>query len=166
MERIIFRNRFTVHMLGLIAVMCLAVGGVILWVDHGRNSLLILGYTLGGTLLLLLLFWLAIVLAGRNLVAELILRDDGMQVEMVHFLGKGRKINLPIPPATDWGWYAQKPDPRNTRRVGVITFRSGGKIYKMSLHQAKIVDEVEFRKLAPTVVEEMVAGKVMVHKPA
>lgn len=165
MPRIIFSNRITGNMLIYIAAICAIVGAAVFWIDEGRNSILVICGTLGGTVLLLLLFWIVIHFSSRSLIAELILRDDALQVEMVDILGKGRKIEMPIPPASDWNWYSQKSDSQSTERVGVITFKSGGRTYQMSLNDAKVVDEVELHKLAPNVVDEMIASKVMIHKP-
>ena len=166
MARIIFSNRITDKMLIYIFAIFAIVGAIVLWIDEGKSSFLIIGSTLGSTLLILLLFWLFVHFSSRNLIAELILHSDGLQVEMVHILGKGRKFELPIPPASDWSWYSQKSDSNSTERVAVITFKSGARTYQMSLNDAKVVDEVELRKLAPKMVNELVDSKLLFHKPA
>ena len=162
----IFRNRITGKTFLYLPVFCIILGAVLVYVDDGKDSLSIIGVTLGVTVLLVLLLWIAFHFSSRSLIAELILRGDTLEVEMVHVLGKGRKFELPIPPASDWGWYSQKADSKSTERVGVITFKSGDRKYQMSLDGAEVVDEVELRRLAPQMVDELTASSLLFHKPA
>ena len=166
MERIIFRNRQTYHIMIYMVILCLVFGGVIAWAGDGKDLLLVMAYTLGMATLLVVLYSLGMLYAGRTLIAEIILKGDKLQIEMVNLFGKGRQFELPLPPASDWGWYSQKADSKSNQRVGIMTLMVGGTKYSMSLQYAEIVDEVELRKLAPTVVDEMTASNVLLHKPA
>jgi hypothetical protein len=166
MDRVIFNNRITGKMFIYVTAFVLLGGVFTHYLFEEKHPIAIAGLTLGGMLVFPLLAWLVIHFSGRSLIAEVRLRGDMLHVEMVHAFGKGRKFELPIPPESDWNWYAQKADSSTSERVGIITFKWGGKTYQMSLNGARIVDEVELRKLAPKVIDEMIASKVMFHKPA
>lgn len=166
MDRIIFSNRMTGKILAYVVALGAFSGAFIFYISEGKNNLTLIGLILGGMVLFPLAFWLIIHFSARSLIGELILCEDKLRVEMVHVLGKGRTFEIPIPPASDWSWYSQKKDSSSTQRVGVIKFKSGDKTYQMALDGAKVVDEVELRKLAPKLVDEMIASKVMFHNPA
>jgi hypothetical protein len=166
MDRIIFNNRITGQMFIWVAGFVVFGGVFTHYLFEGKHLLPVIGVTLAAMVVFPLLAWLVIHFSGRSLIAEVILRGDTLQVEMVHAFGKGRKFEMPIPPESDWSWYAQKANSSTTERVGIIRLKSGGKTYEMSLNGAKIVDEVELRKLAPKTIDEMIASKVMFHKPA
>lgn len=166
MDRIIFSHRVTGRILGYIAAAVAIAGAFVLYIDEGKSVLAIIGITLAAMALPTIAFWLLLQLSGRRLVAELILQDDALQVEMVHIFGKGRKFQIPAPPASDWSWYSRQAQGNAGSRSGVIKFKSGDKTYEMVLDGATVVDEGELRKLAPKVVDEMTAGKLLIHKPA
>jgi len=166
MDRVIFSNRMTGKTLAYVLALGVFSGVFIFYLSESKNNLTLIALVIGATALFPLLYWLVIRFFARNLIGELILRNDKLQVEMVHVLGKGKKFEIPIPPAADWSWYSQKESSSSTQRVGVIKIKSGGKTYEMTLDGAKVVDEVELRKLAPNLVDEMIASKVMIHKPA
>lgn len=165
MDRVIFRHRVTGRMLVYVAAVIAVAGALVLYIDEGKSVIPIIGITLGAMALPAIVFWLLLQLSGRNLIAELILRDSALRIEMVHIFGKGRKFQIPPPSASDWSWYSRQAQSSTGSRSGVIKMMSDGKTYEMVLDGATVVDEVELRKLAPALVDEMFAAKLLTHKP-
>jgi hypothetical protein len=78
---------------------------------------------------------------GRQQVAELRVRGDHLQLEMLSPFGRGRKVDIPVAETVDWSL---------SRIWPTLRFRHRTDTYRLPLHGA-ILDKAALREIAPDI---------------
>lgn len=96
----------------------------------------------GGLLLITILVLVPLLLwVGRRQVAEMRLRGDLLELEMLSPFGRGRLVDVPLAEVTDWSI---------SRFWPTLRFRSGSATFRLPL-QGALLDRAALAQIAPQI---------------
>lgn len=144
MDRTLFRNRMGGRNLGYILAGFALATVIVVLKEGGRNLGMVFGIMGGLVAFCFLVLWLVMSLAMKRQIAELTRRGDMLLAEMVHMVGSGRRVEIPVSAAGNW-----QVASAGGKRTATITFSAGGEAYRMPVHGAAILDVDGLSALAP-----------------
>lgn len=157
MDHVLFSNRMGGSNLFYIGLgFAIAIGVLILQGGDPLTMLLI-----GGGLIVVTLGLLTVILSlmGRKQVAELTRRGDLLIAEMVHIVGRGQRIDIPV--AGTGNWRMREQAGRGNRPYVSLLFDADGRTFSLPLSDARRIDLAGLRALAPEAVDAMAARKLI-----
>ncbi|MCA0319541.1 MAG: hypothetical protein LCH88_15900 [Proteobacteria bacterium] len=146
MDRTLFRNRMGGRNLGYILAGFALATVIVVLKEGGRNLGMVFGIMGGLVAFCFLVLWLVMSLAMKRQIAELTRRGDMLLAEMVHMVGSGRRVEIPVSAAGNWHVASAGA---GGKRTATITFSAGGEAYRMPVHGAAVLDIDGLSALAP-----------------
>lgn len=155
MQRVIFTNRmkFSAWVVGF-----LVFGLVMLVLSQvtGEIGPMFLAF---GVLWIGVAVFVAIVIAlagGAQIASVTLDGEHSLIVESNGLFGRGRERHLPLGEIRNWQWLSQAS---NSKGIGpklyMLAFEHDGRVYRLPLTTAQMVDMAAFRTLAPAVVDDL-----------
>lgn len=157
MDRVLFSNRMGGKNLLYIGLgFAIAIAVLIAQGGDPKTMLMI-----GGGLVVVTFGLLAVILSlmGRKQVAELTQRDGTLIAEMVHIVGRGQKVDIPV--GATGNWRVREQAGRSNRPYVSLQFDANGRTFSLPLSDAKRIDLTGLRALAPEAVDAMTARKLI-----
>ncbi len=142
-DRVVYSNRMGPTNWAFILLGFLTAWAVLL--TQGIDALHAALGVLAVLLVTLLVTVPVIIWIGRRQVAELTLRGDWLELEMLTPFGRGRRWDLPMAEAADWSL---------TKIWPTLGFRHGARRFSMPL-QGAVLDRGALKEIAPTLTQTL-----------
>lgn len=163
MNRVLFSNRMGGKNLLYIGS-GFAIAGIFIAIqDRGADLAQLIAIIGGLFTFCIAVLWLIMTFAMRSQIAELVRHDDMLEAEMIHIIGRGRKLRIPVRSTDNWRWTSHSTGRRGGRSA-TIRFDADDRSYSMPLHGASQVDLEGLHALAPAAIGELLADRSLARR--